>query len=120
MKLLIDVQLPPQLVRWFKERGTDAIHAADLENGLRLPDIKLWQIAKENDWLIATKDMDFFELSAVHGAQPKVLILRYGNCANETMLTYLSEVWPKLEKRFSDDDVRLILLGRESMEIYRS
>ena len=120
MRFLIDVQLPPRLVSWFENRGAEAVHAADLENGLRLPDIKLWQIAKENDWIIATKDMDYFELSAVHGARPKVLILRYGTCANETMLDYLSEVWPKLEEQLSDDDVRLILLGRESMEIYPS
>lgn len=99
-------------------RETEAVHASDLENGLRLPDIKLWEIAKENGWVIVTKDMDFFELSAIHGSRPKVLILRYGNCANETMLAYLSEAWPKLENRLSDDNVRLIILGRESMEIY--
>jgi len=38
-------------VLWFEEHGVEAVHAADLENGLRLPDLTLWQIAKEKDWI---------------------------------------------------------------------
>jgi len=56
---LIDVQLPPRMIKWFADQGKKAIHAGELENGLCLPDSVLWEIAKKNSWVIVTKDIDF-------------------------------------------------------------
>jgi predicted nuclease of predicted toxin-antitoxin system len=118
VRFLIDAQLPPKLAQWLNDRNADAIHVSDIVNGLFLPDIKLWNIARSEDRIIVTKDMDFFELSAVYGAPPRVIILRFGNCSNNMMLMNLSSAWTNLVNYLNDPHVRLILLNMESMEIY--
>jgi len=119
VRFLIDAQLPPCLASWLVDRGVDAIHVNDLENGLRLPDIELWRIAKVETRIIVTKDMDFIELSAVYGVPPRVVILRYGNCGNDELLNYLREAWAEVKKCINSETVRLILLGRDTIDLYR-
>lgn len=120
MRLLIDAQLPPRLRDWFEDQGVDASHVMDLENGLRLPDAELWRIAKMERQVIVTKDMDFYGLSTMYGSPPSVLILRYGNCSNAAMIRHLSRGWPEASNRLADNAARLILLYRDSMEVYPS
>jgi predicted nuclease of predicted toxin-antitoxin system len=120
VRLLIDAQLPPRLRGWFDDQGVDASHVMDIENGLRLPDVELWRIAKEERQIIVTKDMDFYGLSTIYGSPPSVLILRYGNCSNATMIRHLSRAWPVARDRLADNAASLILLYRDSVEIYPS
>jgi predicted nuclease of predicted toxin-antitoxin system len=40
----------------------------------------LWNFARENDFLIVTKDVDFSDRSALFGYPPKVIWIRLGNC----------------------------------------
>lgn len=46
-------------------------------------DFTVWQIAKERDCILVTKDEDFHRLSVLRGAPPKVIWLRLGNCTTE-------------------------------------
>ena len=43
-------------------------------------DQEVWDFAKENGFLIATKDSDFAELQVLRGFPPKVVWIRLGNC----------------------------------------
>ncbi|MEE8056989.1 MAG: DUF5615 family PIN-like protein, partial [Pseudomonadales bacterium] len=44
-------------------------------------DMKVWQFAKDNGYVIVTKDEDFSFISHVRGYPPKVVWLKVGNCS---------------------------------------
>lgn len=119
MRFLIDAQLPPRLAQWLKDQKEEALHISELDNGLFMPDIGLWNIARDEGRVIMTKDMDFFELSALHDSPPKVVIMRLGNCSNHSMIEILSKAWISIRDYLNDPGIRLVMLNRESMEIYQ-
>ncbi len=50
--------------------------------GLRsAEDIAIWTYARDRGFLIASKDSDFRQLGFTHGAPPKVIWIRRGNCS---------------------------------------
>ena len=40
----------------------------------------IWDYAKDNDFMLVSKDADMHDLSLVFGNPPKVVWLRLGNC----------------------------------------
>lgn len=52
-------------------------------------DATLWQFAKENDFVIVTKDSDFHELGLLRGFPPKVIWLQCGNTSSAYVLNML-------------------------------
>ena len=46
----------------------------------RALDVLLWDFARENDFLIVTKDVDFSDRIALLGYPPKIIWIRLGNC----------------------------------------
>ncbi len=120
MKFLVDAQLPPRLKQWLSEHGAEStLHVSDLSHGLRMADAELWKVAKEKDCIIVTKDMDFFDLSALYGSPPKVLLIRYGNCSTTGMLANLSVIWPRLRPTLEGRNTRLVIITPERLEIHR-
>jgi len=43
------------------------------------PDQRVWEHAREFDFIIVSKDSDFYARSLVEGAPPKVIWIRTGN-----------------------------------------
>ncbi len=43
-------------------------------------DVEVWEYARQNGYLVVTKDADFGELSTLRGFPPKVIWLQLGNC----------------------------------------
>ena len=78
MQLLIDQNLSYRLVRLLSEQfpGTEHVSRAGLM-GRRDPAI--WEFAREHDYVILTQDEDFWDLSFLREAPPKVILLRTGN-----------------------------------------
>ena len=76
MKLLIDMNLSPLWVDWFKKRTIEAVHWRDVgeENA---PDTIIFEYANQNDFVIFTHDLDFGTLLAQSGARsPSLLQVR--------------------------------------------
>ncbi|OFZ68396.1 MAG: hypothetical protein A2V79_09325 [Betaproteobacteria bacterium RBG_16_56_24] len=49
-------------------------------------DLSVWDYAAEHDFLLVSKDTDFYERSLLFGAPPKIVWLRTGNSTvNETI-----------------------------------
>jgi predicted nuclease of predicted toxin-antitoxin system len=82
MKLLFDQNLSPRLVELLKDVYPDSTHVslAGLE---RASDEAVWTYARENSYVIVTKDADFDELNQLRGSPPKVVWLRLGNCTTD-------------------------------------
>ena len=80
MKLLFDQNLAPRLVTMLADLFPGSEHV--LSVGLdRAPDAPLWEFARDHDFVIVTKDVDFSDRSAMVGYPPKIIWLRIGNCA---------------------------------------
>jgi predicted nuclease of predicted toxin-antitoxin system len=79
MKLLFDQNLSPRLPRLPADIYAESVHVR--EGGLRdSGDLEIWQYAKAHGYAIVSKDSDFQQRSLLHGAPPKFIWLRVGNC----------------------------------------
>ena len=79
MKLLFDQNLSPRLPRVLADIYAESIHVREV--GLRdADDSEILAYAKANRYAIVSKDSDFQQRSLLHGAPPKFIWLRVGNC----------------------------------------
>jgi predicted nuclease of predicted toxin-antitoxin system len=79
MKLLFDQNLSPKLVNRLCDLYPDSNHVYLL--GLdRKPDKEVWEHARQEGFLMVTKDADFSDLCMLLGFPPKVIWIRRGNC----------------------------------------
>lgn len=79
MKLLFDQNLSWRLPKKLADLYPDSRHVR--ETGMKeSQDVDIWEFAKENGFVIVSKDMDFQQRSLLFGHPPKVIRLRVGNC----------------------------------------
>ena len=103
VRLLFDEQLSEALVTLLHDLFPDSLHVRLLGAGGAL-DPAVWQLAREHNCLLVTKDEDFHRLSVLRGAPPKVVWLRIGNCATEDIARLL---------RHRAEDIRQFAAQRE-------
>lgn len=101
MKLLFDENLSPGLANALQSEYPGSAHVDGLGLG-STEDANVWSYAKENDFVVVSKDADFYELSLVHGVPPKVIWIRLGNCPSERILRVVRQHGDALQK-FSMD-----------------
>ena len=79
MKLLFDQNLSPRLPRLLADLHPGSVHVREvgLTDGT---DAAIWEHAKKNGFVIASKDSDFQQRSLLFGHPPKFVWLRVGNC----------------------------------------
>lgn len=68
----------------------DSAHVSSVGLGNAL-DKAVWEYARQNDFMIVTKDADFSEMSLVSGFPPKIIWIRRGNCSTHDMEKLLRE-----------------------------
>lgn len=78
MKLLLDQNISYKLVEKLSTLFPESNHVRFLESHTA-SDKDIWEYAKNNDYLLVTQDMDFFEMSLVYGFPLKIIWLRTGN-----------------------------------------
>lgn len=79
MKFLFDQNLSPRLPHLLADLYPDSMHVREI--GLRdASDAEIWEYAKENGFVIVSKDSDFQQRSLLYGHPPKFVWLRVGNC----------------------------------------
>jgi predicted nuclease of predicted toxin-antitoxin system len=79
VKLLLDQNLSPRLPRLLSDLFPGSVHVREV--GLRdADDIAIWNYARENGFIIVSKDSDFQQQSLLLGQPPKFIWLRVGNC----------------------------------------
>lgn len=79
MKLLFDHNLSPRLVNRLADIYPNSNHLFNLQLDTAA-DYLVWEYARQNQFIIVTKDSDFSELSLLRGFPPKVIWIRIGNC----------------------------------------
>ena len=88
MKLLLDQNISYRLLDKLDATypGSAQVRLAGMAAASDAP---LWQYAKENGFVIVTKDSDFHELGLVRGFPPKVIWLQCGNTSTQYVLNIL-------------------------------
>ncbi len=88
MKLLLDNNLSPKLVRKLAEAFPNSNHVSQL--GLEaVSDLEVWNMARREGYCLVTKGADFNDLLTAKGFPPKVIWIRLGNCASNEILELL-------------------------------
>lgn len=76
IRILVDLNLTPAWVVFFREHGIEATHWSEVGD-LRAADSQVMQWARENGCLVFTHDLDFSALlAATHSSGPSVLQVR--------------------------------------------
>jgi predicted nuclease of predicted toxin-antitoxin system len=109
MKLLLDENLSRRLVPFLEHDypGSNHVVLLGMESA---SDTEVWQRAKDDGFVILTRDADFQELSLVWGQPPKVIRLKTMNQTRAATLRVL------IESREAITDA-LLTQGLASVEI---
>ena len=96
MKLLLDENLSRRLVPFLQHDypGSNQVVLLGMESA---SDKEVWQKAKDDDYVIVTRDADFQELSLVWGQPPKVIrrkTLNQSRVATRRQQTHGLNRWP--------------------------
>lgn len=109
MKLLFDHNLSPRLASRLADLFPDSDHVHPL--GLdQVLDVEVWSYARDNGFIMVSKDADFSELSLLHGHPPKLIWLRLGNCTTSQIESLLRSNYEAVEQMNEDPTVGVLSL----------
>lgn len=108
MKLLLDQNLSPRLCEPLSELAETVLHVRQV--GLAEADDEVVRAyAADHGLAVVTKDGDFNSLAFLHGAPPKIIWLRLGNCSTSDIERILRSNRSALE-HFVDDPTASVLV----------
>ncbi|MGI8787144.1 MAG: DUF5615 family PIN-like protein [Pyrinomonadaceae bacterium] len=109
MKLLFDENLSLVLPRRLGDLFPNSVHVRDV--GMKATnDPRVWNYAKDNDFMIVSKDADMHDLSLVFGNPPKVVWLRLGNCSTRQVEELVRQDFEVVKLFYEDEYVSLLAL----------
>ena len=91
MKFLIDNNLSFKLVQPLQNYFPESSHIRN-ELSIDADDLSIWNFARDNGFIILTKDNDFDERSQLEGCPPKIVHLVCGN-----QITFYSKIYLLVE-----------------------
>lgn len=109
MKLLFDENLSPRLTALLATEYPGSAHVHSVGLGAAL-DADVWAYAGAAGYVLVSKDADFFELSVVRGAPPKLVWIRRGNCSTTHIVALLQEHRTKIEQFAVDETGRYLVI----------
>jgi predicted nuclease of predicted toxin-antitoxin system len=109
MKLLFDQNLSPRLVDRLADIFPDSKHVYKLGLG-NAPDDQVWSHARDNSYIVVTRDADFSELIALLGFPPKVIWIRLGNCTTSQIEALLRLHLEEIKQIGEDPEVGILSL----------
>lgn len=71
----------------------------------------MWDLARDHQCMLVTKDEDFHRLSVLRGAPPKVVWLRLGNASTSDVAGVLRQHADTLERFDAQDELTVLELG---------
>jgi predicted nuclease of predicted toxin-antitoxin system len=87
-RLLLDQNVSPKLAVWLADIFPGSVHVYTI--GLDSEtDRNIWEYARENGFIIVSKDADYSDLSVFWGFPPKVVWVRRGNCPTRDLADLL-------------------------------
>jgi predicted nuclease of predicted toxin-antitoxin system len=92
VKFLIDMQLSPDLAVWLCNQGHDATHAST--TGLaQASDQEILEVAKKNQRIVVTADLDYPRLLALVAASgPGIILFRGGDFSEKETTSLMARI----------------------------
>ena len=110
MKLLFDENLSPRLPERVADIFPDSAHIYSI--GLTsTQDAVIWDYAKDNNFVIVSKDADMHDLSLILGNPPKVIWIRLGNCSTRQVEMLLRREVSAINLFGEDENTSLLALS---------
>lgn len=73
-----------------KKSGLESIHVNSLPEGDETPDEEIISFAHEKDFIIISKDIDFYHSHMLHNKPPKLHLITTGNIKNRDLFNLVS------------------------------
>jgi predicted nuclease of predicted toxin-antitoxin system len=73
-------------------------------------DLIVWEYARQNDYVLVTRDSDFNDLSVLLGFPPKVIWIRRGNCSTRAIEEMLRTHKDAIEAFGQDTEAGILTL----------
>jgi predicted nuclease of predicted toxin-antitoxin system len=109
LKLLLDQNLSPRLIQRLSDLYPGSAHVS--QHGLEeADDTEVWAYARENGYLILSKDADFSDMSSVRGFPPKIIWIRRGNCSTGQIEEILRKNVEAVRALNENDKIGLLML----------
>ena len=74
-------------------------------------DLAIWQHARDNKYIVVSKDQDYHRLSVLYGPLPKVIWLRLGNCTTDEIVRLLRAMHNEIDAFRQDEEAGFLALG---------
>lgn len=108
MKLLLDENLSDRIISRIVDLYPDSVHVKTL-GLINTDDVIIWEYAKAQDFIIASKDSDFHQRSLLYGHPPKFIYLRIGNSPTSKIVKILRDNFGTISQ-FADSEIESILV----------
>ena len=112
MKLLLDENLSDRIVYrigdLYPESESEHVKTLGL---VRTDDALIWKYAKENDFVIVSKDSDFHQRSLLYGHPPKFIYLRIGNSPTSRIVEILRNNFEIITEFVDSESESILVLG---------
>ena len=112
ISFLVDVNLP-KYFSFFNE--PNFYFVSDIN--LQMTDSEIWNYATQNNHIILTKDVDFFNRFLVSENPPKVIYFQLGNYSLKQLYNYFNSNWDKIIIEINDS--KLIIVKESHIECIR-
>ena len=110
MIYLVDINLPKEFS--FFQTG-NFVFVKDFSNSL--PDSEIWNLALEKNYIILSRDKDFYYRALQSESSPQIVLFRLGNIKNHQLTLYFKEHWLPIENYLEHH--RLIVLWPDEIQI---
>ena len=113
MKLLLDENLSRRIVPFLQAAfpGSTQIVLLGLETA---SDSEIWQYAKDNNYVIVSRDSDFQERSLAPGHPPQVIWLKIPNRSKTVVLNILLEHQAEIEQALMEQNLACVELSQHA------
>lgn len=108
MKFLLDVHLGNTLAGFLREAGHQCRLVAEIGDP-RMEDVDILELARQNNEVILTHDLDFGTLLAFNNASsPSVVIFRIEKINSKIFAELLIQNWADIEQPLQDGAIAII------------
>ncbi len=112
MKLLFEQNISYKLVTRLGDVYPESKHVRQVGLG-EADDVAVWDYARDNDFVIVSKDEDFHQRSFLYGSPPQVVWLRLGNCTTQDIEDALRHDRVALTRFAAQEEAAFLIIGRE-------
>ena len=110
MKLLFDQNLSDKLARRLADLFPDSTHVREV--GLKeADDPVVWDHAKQQSFMIVSKDADFHQRSFVYGFPPKVVWVQLGNRSTTEVEQVIRKNFAAIKEFYEDAETAFLVLS---------